>query len=253
METCTAGQPLLLCAGPCAIESKAQLDEAAAAVKDAGFSHLRGGAYKLRTRSSSFQGLGSSALDLLAAAGSKYGLRTVSEITEGSQLRAFEDNVDVIQVGARNMYNYPLLYALRESTKPVILKRGFCATYEELVAAAGYLCREKGQGIYLCERGIRTFETRTRFTFDISAIPVLGSLGGHKILADPSHATGDAKLVHAVALGALAAGADGLTIEIHPDPEHALSDGAQSLSLPSFLSLAADVNRLVRALGWRMS
>ena len=222
------GESFCLMAGPCAIESAFQMQSVARSVKAAGASILRGGAYKPRTSPYAFQGFGAPALELLAQTGKEMGLPTVSEITDAAQLPQFQ-HVDMLQVGARNMQNFSLLKELGRYGKPVLLKRGMSATIDELLMSAEYIMSEGNDQVMLCERGIRTFETRTRNTFDVSAIPVLRELTHLPIIADPSHATGYTRFVTPVACAATAAQADGLEVEVHHDPAHAASDGAQAL------------------------
>jgi 3-deoxy-7-phosphoheptulonate synthase len=240
------GRSFPVIAGPCSIESEGQMMEAADAVKRSGADMLRGGAFKPRTSPYDFQGLGGRGLELLAEAGRRTGLPTVSEILDAADLPLYKD-IDMIQVGARNMQNTSLLKALGRQDKPVLLKRGQCARCTELLTAAEYILAEGNQDVVLCERGIRTFETRTRNTLDVSAIPVLHGLTHLPVIADPSHATGRADLVRPAAMAAAAAGADGLIIEVHPDPESALSDGAQSLT-PEEFRLTAEAARAVRTM-----
>jgi 3-deoxy-7-phosphoheptulonate synthase len=210
----------------------------------AGASFLRGGAFKPRSSPYSFQGLGETGLDLLKDAGEKYGLPIVSEIISNEFLELYLENVDIIQVGARNMQNYFLLKALGRTDKPILLKRGFSSTIEELLMAAEYIMSGGNRNVILCERGIRTFETYTRNTLDLSAVPVLKHLSHLPVIVDPSHATGLAWLVEPMSKAAVAAGADGLIIEVHNDPSHAKCDGPQSLTPEVFASL---MKKLARA------
>lgn len=242
-DTTVGGGSLTLIAGPCSVESEEQICEIARAVKKSGATMLRGGAFKPRTSPYSFQGLRSEGIRLLSIAKKETGLPIVTEIMDASQLEYF-DNVDVIQVGARNMQNFELLKVLGETRKPILLKRGLSATYEELLMSAEYIMAGGNQNVILCERGIRTFETYTRNTMDVSAVPVLRQLSHLPVLVDPSHAAGKYQLVAPLAKAALAAGADGLLIEVHNDPEHALSDGPQSLRPDAFDSLAGQLRRL---------
>ena len=242
------GGELTLIAGPCSVESEAQLNSIAEAVKRSGATLLRGGAFKPRTSPYAFQGKGEEALRLIALAKAATGLPIIVEIMEISQLPLFDD-VDVIQVGARNMQNYNLLKALGQQNKPVLLKRGLSATFEEWLLSAEYIMSEGNERVILCERGIRTFETYTRNTLDLSAIPVLRQLTHLPIIIDPSHATGKAALVPSMAMAAVAAGADGVMIEVHNDPASALCDGNQSLRPETFDALAKNmlaVHSLIR-------
>ena len=231
---------LTLIAGPCAVESREQLFTTAAAVKAAGAAILRGGTYKPRTSPYAFAGLGEEGLRLLAEAGREFHIPVVSEITSAELLPLF-DGIDMLQVGARNMQNYALLQALGRQKKPVLLKRGLAATYEEWMASAEYILREGNPNVVLCERGIRTFEASMRNTLDISAVPMLKKLSHLPVVVDPSHAAGIAWMVEPLAMAAIAAGADGLMVEVHNDPKHALSDGAQSLTPEQFDALMQKV------------
>lgn len=236
-NTQIGGGKLTLIAGPCSVESEAQIVAVAQAVKDSGGTMLRGGAFKPRTSPYAFQGMGAEGLDLLRLARAETGLPIVTEIMDTAQIDLFAD-VDVIQVGARNMQNFNLLKLLGRQEKPVLIKRGLSSTYEEWLMSAEYVMAEGNKNVILCERGIRTFEKFTRNTLDIAAIPVLRRLTHLPIIIDPSHATGKAFLVPDCAAAAVAAGTDGLMIEVHNDPEHALSDGPQSLRPEAFDKLA---------------
>ena len=236
-STTIGGGSLTIMAGPCSVESEEQVVAIARAVKASGATVLRGGAFKPRTSPYSFQGLGASGIELLKVAREETGLPIVSEIMEISQLPLFED-VDIIQVGARNMQNFDLLKVLGHQTKPVMIKRGLSATYEEWLMSAEYIMAGGNENVMLCERGIRTFETHTRNTLDIAAIPVLRKLTHLPIIIDPSHATGKSWLVDPLAMSAVAGGADGLIIEVHNDPTKALCDGPQSLRPEAFDPLA---------------
>jgi 3-deoxy-7-phosphoheptulonate synthase len=238
-----AGSPLVVMAGPCSVESHDQLFETAALVKREGAHVLRGGAYKPRTSPYAFQGLGEDGLKLMAEARDRTGLPIVSEMTDGSQMELFERYVDVIQIGSRNMHNFTLLRAAGQGRTPVLLKRGFGATIDEWLMAAEYILSAGNANVILCERGIRTFERATRNTLDLSAVPVLREMTHLPIVVDPSHGTGKRSLVASMAVGAAAVGADGLIIEVHPDPPHALSDGDQSLSFPEFGALMDELRR----------
>lgn len=231
------GGSFQIIAGPCSVESEQQICELAESVKKSGAKLLRGGAFKPRTSPYAFQGLRADGIKLLLEAKEKTGLPIVTEIMDLSQLPLFE-NVDVIQVGARNMQNFELLRELGKTKKPILLKRGLSNTLEELLMSAEYITAGGSEKIILCERGIRTFETYTRNTLDLSAIPVLKGLTHLPIVIDPSHATGKWSLVKPMALAAAAAGADGLMIEVHNDPQHALCDGPQSLTPEKFADLA---------------
>ncbi len=236
-NTQIGGGNMTLMAGPCSVETEEQIVAVAKAVKKSGATMLRGGAFKPRTSPYSFQGLGAEGLRLLDLAKQETGLPIVSEIMDASQLPLF-DKVDVIQVGARNMQNFNLLKILGAQDKPVMIKRGLSSTYEEWLMSAEYVMASGNENVILCERGIRTFESYTRNTLDIGAIPVLRHLTHLPIIVDPSHATGRSSLVAPLAAGAIAAGCDGLLIEVHNDPAHALSDGPQSLNPEAFDPLA---------------
>ncbi len=238
-------------AGPCAVESENQLLEVAEGLKKAGAGGLRGGAFKPRTSPYSFQGLEEEGLKLLALAREKSGLPIVTELMNLPELDLVAKYADIIQIGARNMQNFGLLRAVGRQSKPVLLKRGLSATIEEWLMAAEYIMAEGNTQVILCERGIRTFETATRNTLDLSAIPLIKSLSHLPIVVDPSHGTGKRKLVLPMAKAAVAAGADGLLIEVHPDPANAWSDGEQSLNLPEFRELIAQVEKLVLMEGKR--
>ncbi len=234
-------------AGPCSVESEEQICSVAESVKASGANLLRGGAFKPRTSPYSFQGMRADGIRLLLEAREKTGLPIVTEIMDAEQLPLFED-VDVIQVGARNMQNFELLKKLGKLDKPVLLKRGFSSTLEELLMSAEYIMAGGNSKVILCERGIRTFETATRNTLDLSAIPVLKELTHLPVVVDPSHATGIARLVAPMSLAATAAGADGLIIEVHNDPTRALCDGPQSLTPEAFDSLAKQIRHMQAAL-----
>lgn len=234
---------LTLIAGPCAVESREQLFTTAAAVKAAGAAILRGGTYKPRTSPYAFAGLGEEGLRLLAEAGREFHIPVVSEITSAELLPLF-DGIDMLQVGARNMQNYALLRALGQAGKPVLLKRGAAATLEELLLAAEYIMTSGNERVILCERGIRSSLTSARAALDVSAIPVLKSRTHLPVIVDPSHAAGSSALVEPLALAAVAAGADGLMVEVHDRPATALSDGAQSITPAAFAALADKALRL---------
>ena len=234
-------------AGPCSIESEEQIIEVAQAVKAAGADFLRGGAFKPRTSPYDFQGMREDGLKLLIEAKKETGLPIVTEIMSADHLHLFED-VDIIQVGARNMQNFELLKELGKTKKPILIKRGLANTLKELLMSAEYVMSEGNENIILCERGIRTYETATRNTFDVSAIPMLHELSHLPVVADPSHACGIARLVKPLALSATAAGADGLMIEVHNNPQKALCDGAQSLTPVQFKDTADTVRNVLEAM-----
>jgi 3-deoxy-7-phosphoheptulonate synthase len=246
------GTSVAIAAGPCAVESASQINSIAERVAQAGAKLLRGGAFKPRSSPYSFQGLGEDGLELLRRAADDNGLLVVSEVMDPSQVEIMLPYVDVMQVGARNMQNYHLLRALGEITKPVLLKRGMSATIEELLLSAEYIMAGGNYKVVLCERGIRTFDTYMRNTMDIAAIPVIKQLSHLPIVADPSHGTGRRDKVAPMARAAIAAGADGLLIEVHPDPERALSDGAQSLYPDQFAQLMGEVAVIAQAVGRRV-
>lgn len=247
------GTEIVAAAGPCAVESAAQIGEIAEKVARAGAKLLRGGAFKPRSSPYSFQGLGEEGLKLMRAAADDNGLLVVSEVMDPSQIDVMLPYVDVMQVGARNMQNYYLLRALGEIQKPVLLKRGMSATIEELLLSAEYIMSGGNYNVILCERGIRTFDTYMRNTMDIAAIPVIKQLSHLPVVADPSHGTGRRDKVAAMARAAVAAGADGLLIEVHQDPERALSDGAQSLYPDQFAQLMAEARMIAPAVGRRIA
>jgi 3-deoxy-7-phosphoheptulonate synthase len=243
------GDQITIIAGPCAVESREQILETAQAVKAAGAHMLRGGAYKPRTSPYSFQGLGEEALTFLAEARQVTGLPIVTEVMAPEQVPLVARYADVLQIGTRNMQNYALLHAVGEAGLPVLLKRGMMSTIEELLMSAEYVLSHGNRRVILCERGIRTFEHYTRNTLDINAVPVLKELTHLPVVVDPSHATGKWSLVSAAAKAAIAAGADGLIIEVHPNPERALSDGAQSLRPARFAELMVQLRRVAEAVG----
>jgi 3-deoxy-7-phosphoheptulonate synthase len=246
------GEALALIAGPCAVESRSQIIETAHAVKEAGANALRGGVFKPRTSPYSFQGLGEEGLEYLVEAREQTGLPVVVEIMSQVQVALMNKYVDVLQVGARNMQNFSLLRAIGETQTPVLLKRGLSASIEELLMSAEYILAGGNKQVMLCERGIRTFETATRNTTDINAIPVLKNLTHLPVVLDPSHSTGHFDYVAAIARAAVAAGADGLIIEVHPDPAHAFSDGRQSLKPEKFAALVKQVGQIAEILGRRL-
>jgi 3-deoxy-7-phosphoheptulonate synthase len=243
------GDEVVMIAGPCAVESEEQLWETARAVQAAGATVLRAGAYKPRSSPYSFQGLGPPALAMLDGVRKELGMVVVSEVLSPDDVDLVASKVDILQIGARNMQNFALLQEVGRAGCPVLLKRGMSATIDELLMSAEYILANGNERVILCERGIRTFETATRFTLDISAVPVLRHLTHLPVVVDPSHATGKWAYVGSVAKAALAAGADGLLIEVHPRPTEALSDGAQSLRLDRFAGLMAELHPLVAALG----
>jgi 3-deoxy-7-phosphoheptulonate synthase len=243
------GPGLAIMAGPCSVESEEQILEVARGVKELGATFLRGGAFKPRTSPYEFQGMGEAGLKLLALAREKTGLRVVTEVMDTDDLPLVADYADVLQLGARNMQNFSLLRRLGKIGKPVLLKRGPSATIKEWLMAAEYIVSNGNYQVALCERGIRTFETMTRNTLDLNAVPVLKSLTHLPVIVDPSHGIGMRRHVPAMARAAVAAGADGLIIEVHPHPDQALSDGHQSLSLPEFAELMRAVRVIAGAIG----
>ena len=246
-NTSIGGKDFAFIAGPCSVESEEQVMAIAKSVKEAGATMLRGGAFKPRTSPYDFQGLKADGIELLLEAKKATGLPIVTEIMNANHLPMFE-NVDVIQVGARNMQNFELLKELGRTDKPILLKRGLANTLKELLMSAEYIMAGGNENVILCERGVRTFETYTRNTLDISAVPMLRELTHLPIVVDPSHATGVARLVKPMALAAAAAGADGLMIEVHNDPSHALCDGPQSLTPAAFADVAKAVKRVLAAM-----
>src|SRR6516165_2496910 len=243
------GDEVIVMAGPCSAETEEQVEATAAAVKRAGAKLLRGGAFKPRSSPYSFQGLGEEGLRLLKAAADRHNLKLITEIMDISQLELIERYTDILQVGARNMQNFTLLRELGHTRTPVMLKRGISATIEEWLLSAEYILAGGNMNVMLCERGIRTFESYTRNTFDISAIPVVQQLSHLPVLADPSHGTGKRDKVAPMARAAVAAGCDGLLIEVHSDPDHAMSDGAQSLFPSQFDRLMAELRIIAPAIG----
>ncbi|MFZ5818875.1 MAG: 3-deoxy-7-phosphoheptulonate synthase [Chloroflexota bacterium] len=247
------GEELSIIAGPCSVESRAQIIETAHAVKEAGANALRGGIFKPRTSPYAFQGLGEEGLAYLAEAREQTGLPVVVEIMSQVQVDLMVEYVDVLQVGARNMQNFNLLRVIGETQTPVLLKRGLSASIEELLMSAEYVLAGGNKQVMLCERGIRTFETATRNTTDINAIPVLKNLTHLPVILDPSHSTGHFDYVAAIARAAVAAGADGLIVEVHPDPTHALSDGRQSLKPEKFAAMVKQVGQIAEIMGRRLA
>jgi 3-deoxy-7-phosphoheptulonate synthase len=247
------GDDIALIAGPCSVESKSQILETAHAVREAGANALRGGVFKPRTSPYSFQGLGEEGLVYMAEAREQTGMPIVVEIMSQTQLELMLDYVDVFQVGARNMQNFNLLRALGETRKTILLKRGLSATIEELLMSAEYILAGGNKQIILCERGIRTFETATRNTTDINAIPVLKQLTHLPVILDPSHATGHFDFVAPIARAGIAAGADGLIVEVHPEPSKAASDGKQSLKPEKFAEMVTQVKAIAEVMGRRVA
>jgi 3-deoxy-7-phosphoheptulonate synthase len=243
------GNQLVVMAGPCAVESKKQLEEAARVVKAAGAVIMRGGAFKPRSSPFSFQGLEKAGLELLAEARQKYGLPIITEVVDPSQVELVAQYVDILQVGSRNMQNFSLLTEIGKMKMPVVLKRGLANTVTEWLTAADYILAGGNKDVILCERGIRTFEDSTRFSMDISSIPVIKKASHLPIIADPSHAAGHYSLVPALAKAAIAAGADGLLIEVHPNPKEALVDGLQSLTPSDFKRLMGEIKLIAEAMG----
>jgi len=243
------GKALVLMAGPCSIENRQMLLETAHAVKRAGAQVLRGGAFKPRTSPYSFQGLGEEGLRLLRDIGKATGMRVVTELLDTRDIEVVEQYADIIQIGARNMQNFELLKEVGQSRKPVLLKRGLSATITEFLLAAEYILSQGNFNVMLCERGIRTFEDQTRFTLDLNAVPVIKKLSHLPVIVDPSHGTGSWDYVEPMAKAAVAAGADGLMIEVHPNPEVALSDGPQSLLPKKFAALTKELKKVAQAVG----
>jgi 3-deoxy-7-phosphoheptulonate synthase len=241
------GSHVVTMAGPCSVESKEQIEAVADAVADAGAQVMRGGAFKPRSSPYSFQGMGEDGLKLMRNAADRRGLLIISEVMDATQLPLLTEYSDILQIGARNMQNFNLLREVGKVRKPALVKRGIAATVEEVLLAAEYILSGGNYDVMLCERGIRTFETYTRNTMDISAIPVLQKLSHLPVVADPSHGTGRRDLVLPLARAAVAAGADALLVEIHPDPDHAISDGAQTLTLAQFREMMQQVRKIAQA------
>jgi len=231
----------MIIAGPCAIESESQLDKVAKSLSKMGIKFLRGGTFKGRTNPSSFQGLGIKGLEILSRIGKKYKMKTVTEILDPREIKTATKYVDIIQIGARQMQNYPLLKEAGKSQKTIILKRGMSSTIEELLMAANYIKKESKSEVILCERGIRTFENHVRFTLPLATVPYIKQTTDFKIIVDPSHGTGNSNLVIPMSKAAIAAGADGLMIEVHPNPKKAMSDGQQSLTIEQFKNLLKEL------------
>jgi 3-deoxy-7-phosphoheptulonate synthase len=247
------GERVVVMAGPCSVESRDQIERSAEVVARAGAQVIRGGAFKPRSSPYAFQGLGEDGLHMLREAADRHGLLVVSEVMDLTQVPLVAQYADILQVGARNMQNFNLLRELGRQRKPVLLKRGISATIEELLLSAEYILAGGNYDVILCERGIRTFETYTRNTMDISAIPVVKKLSHLPIVADPSHGTGRRDMVAPMGRAAVAAGSDGLLVEVHPDPDHALSDGAQSLRFEQFKELMSQLRIIAPAVGRSMA
>jgi len=243
------GNKIVMIAGPCSIESEEQVFRLAETVAKSGAKILRGGAFKPRTSPYSFQGLGEEGLKYIRAAADEFGLLVITEVMQIDQIELIDKYADIFQIGARNMQNFSLLKEIGNTKKPVMLKRGLAATIEEWLMSAEYILSSGNPNVFLCERGIRTFEKYTRNTFDLSAIPVVHKKSHLPVIADPSHATGFRDQVPPMARAAVAAGADGLMIEIHYDPEHALSDGPQALLPDEFLQLITELQMIAKAVG----
>jgi 3-deoxy-7-phosphoheptulonate synthase len=246
------GDRVIIMAGPCSVESREQVLEAAIVVKEGGAQILRGGAFKPRTLPYSFQGLGEEGLQLLAEARKATGLPIVTEVMDADKVELVASYADILQIGTRNMQNFPLLKEVGRSDKPVMLKRGMSATINEWLGCAEYILAEGNPNVIMCERGIRTFETITRNTVDISAAPILHAISHLPVIVDPSHGTGSRYLVSPMSKAAIAAGADGVMVEVHPHPEEALCDGAQSLSPDDFKSFIEDIKPIIAATNRRL-
>ena len=243
------GEKVIVMAGPCSVESEEQLMEVAHIVKAAGAHILRGGAFKPRTLPYSFQGLGEEGLKILAKARDETGMPIITEVMAPEDVELVESYADILQIGARNMQNFPLLRRVGIAKKPVMLKRGMSATIEEWLGCAEYILNEGNLDVILCERGIRTYETITRNTLDVSAVPIIKQISHLPVIVDPSHGTGVRSLVNPMAKASIAAGADGIMVEVHPHPEKALSDGDQSLHPIEFQCLMRELNQLSQAVG----
>ena len=243
------GKEIVIMAGPCSVETRQMLAETARAVQQAGARVLRGGAFKPRTSPYSFQGLGEEGLKFLDEVGRELGMPVVTEIMDARDIGLLEQYADIIQIGARNMQNFDLLKEVGQARKPVLLKRGLAATITEFLLAAEYILNQGNFQVILCERGIRTFDDQTRFTLDLNAVPVIKKLSHLPVIVDPSHGTGSWDFVEPMAKAALAAGADGLMIEVHPNPEVALSDGPQSLLPKKFAALVREARKVAKAVG----
>jgi 3-deoxy-7-phosphoheptulonate synthase len=247
------GEHFVVIAGPCTVETREQTLAAARAVRDAGATMLRGGAYKPRTSPYDFQGLGQAGLRMLAEAKAQTGLPIVTELMDVHDVEAVLDVADMIQIGARNMQNYALLSEVGRTRCPVMIKRGLSSTLEELLMAAEYVLKEGNEAVVLCERGIRTFETAYRFTLDLGAVPVLKQLSHLPVVVDPSHAAGRRSLVEPLAMAAAAVGADGIVVEVHPDPDAAVCDGPQSLRCDDFARFVARVEQVAELAGKQLA
>ncbi len=243
------GNEVIMMAGPCTVESEEQVFVTAQAVAKSGAKILRGGAYKPSTSPYSFQGMGVPGLKILRQAADKYDLKVVTEVMDVRKVELVAQYADILQVGARNMQNYDLLKEVGKSQTPVLLKRGMTAKYDELLLAAEYIATGGNMSIMLCERGVRTFETQTRNMLDIGAVPVLQNLSHLPVIVDPSQGTGKRDLVAKLSLAAVAAGCDGLIIEVHPDPDHALKDGPQSMTIPQYEALMSPLGKIASAIG----
>ncbi len=247
------GDQLVMMAGPCAVESKEQLMITATELKKLGVKVLRGGAYKPRTSPYSFMGLGLEGLELLKEVAAETGMLIITEVMEPGQVELVAEYADILQIGSRNMQNFPLLQAVGKTKKPTMLKRGLAATLKEWLMAAEYILAGGNDKIILCERGIRTFETSTRNTVDLGIVPLVKSMTKFPVIVDPSHATGIKELVMPVSKGAIAIGADGLLIEVHPNPKEALCDGEQSLTPAEFAQLLEEIKPICQAVGKTIS
>lgn len=246
------GDEFVVMAGPCSVESKSQVDKTAKSVKEAGAKILRGGAFKPRTSPYSFQGLGEEGLKILREVADQYDVKVITEVLDPRDVEIVSEYSDILQIGTRNAQNFPLLREVGNTRKPVLLKRGLWSTIEEWLLAAEYILSEGNLNVILCERGIRTFETATRNTLDLSAVPVLREKTHLPIIVDPSHGTGKRSYVPPMAYASLAAGADGLLIEVHPEPDKALSDGAQSLTPSMFKEMMEKLKKLAQVVGRKM-
>jgi len=240
---------ILIIAGPCAVESEKQMDSIATSLKNLGINFLRAGAFKPRSGPHSFQGLGEKGLEILSKTAKKHNLRTVTEVLDPRDVELVATHTDILQIGARNMQNYALLKEVGKTQKPVILKRGLCATVEEFLLAAEYIFSKGNKKIILCERGIRTFEKDVRNTLALATVPRVKELSHLPIIVDPSHGTGQPSLIPAMSKAAIACGADGLMIEVHPNPKKALSDGKQSLTPIEFKKLLQEIKPIAKAVG----
>jgi 3-deoxy-7-phosphoheptulonate synthase len=246
------GEEIAICAGPCGVESAEQLERAARAVAQAGANVLRGGAYKPRTSPYSFQGLGEEALKMLRYAGDRYGLGVVTEVMDPRDVELVSQYADMLQIGTRNMQNFPLLREVGAARVPVLLKRGFSSTVQEWLLAAEYIVLGGNEDVVLCERGVRSFDVATRNLLDLAVVPLLEELTHLPVIVDPSHAIGIARFVPAMAVASVAAGAHGLLVEVHPDPARALSDGAQSLDCDQFAQLMRRLAPIAEIVGRRL-